>query len=128
MNARDAISLINDICTYLTSGNPIWRNEPIIDACRLATKALEQYELDWILCKEQLPEKEGRYLVWAIVSFETFGGGRPCEYQETSIASFFKNEKSHHWHGDHIKKVIAWRNLPDPLLSSHIFVDDEFKF
>lgn len=44
MNREEAIEWVKRICAYLTSGNPIWRNEPIIDACNIAIEALKQPE------------------------------------------------------------------------------------
>ena len=44
MNREEAIIWIKQICAYLTAGNPVWRNEPIIESCNLAIKALEQSE------------------------------------------------------------------------------------
>lgn len=44
MNREEAISWIKQICAYLTAGNPVWRNEPIIESCNLAIEALEQSE------------------------------------------------------------------------------------
>lgn len=44
MDRKEAIHWIKQICAYLTSGNPVWRNEPIIESCDLAIKALEQSE------------------------------------------------------------------------------------
>lgn len=67
----------------------------------------------WIPCGEKLPEKEGRYLVWAVVSFVP-EHGESFTYQITTIADFYiwKGEPS--WYGDHVKEVLAWRELPEP--------------
>lgn len=68
----------------------------------------------WIPCSERLPEKDGRYLVWAIVSFVPDHVDEPCTYQETTIANFFTYRGGAAWDGHSVEKVLAWRELPEP--------------
>lgn len=61
MTNKEAIEWIKQICAYLTSGNPIWRNEPIIEACDLAIKALSQPIISqWIPVKMRPMDSEER--------------------------------------------------------------------
>lgn len=73
-------------------------NEAIRDVVRFIERYKEKYNNGWIPCSEQLPEKEGKYLVtldkWNIVSFADF-----------------KNLK----YNPHFNApVIAWQPLPEP--------------
>ena len=60
MTKDEAIDWIKNICAYLTSGNPIWRNEPIIEACNMAIKALSEDIPQWIPVKTRPMDAEER--------------------------------------------------------------------
>ena len=40
MTRSEAIDMLRQICSYLTAGNPVWRTEPIREACDMAIDAL----------------------------------------------------------------------------------------
>lgn len=73
-------------------------------------------EPHWIPCSERLPDKEGRYLVWAVMSFVPDYVDEPNTYQGTTIASYFKRLRPFKWFGDHVEQVIAWMPLPKPYM------------
>lgn len=68
----------------------------------------------WTPCSERLPDKEGRYLVWAVMSFVPDHVDEPNTYQGTTIASYFERLTPFKWFGDHVEQVIAWQPLPEP--------------
>lgn len=44
MTRSEAIDMLRQICSYLTAGNPVWRTEPIREACEMAIEALTEKE------------------------------------------------------------------------------------
>lgn len=83
MTTYDAVVMMGQIRTYLTSGSPIWRTSSIDEACSMAIKALEgQKEGKWekrkvkVMCPRDCwypsgfaidgtwNEEEGWNLVW----------------------------------------------------------------
>lgn len=44
MTRSEAIDMLRQICSYLTAGNPVWRPEPIREACDMAIEALTERE------------------------------------------------------------------------------------
>lgn len=44
MTRSEAIAMLRRISSYLTAGNPVWRNEPIREACNMAIEALTEKE------------------------------------------------------------------------------------
>ena len=44
MTRSEAIDMLRQICSYLTAGNPVWRTEPIKEACEMAIEALTEKE------------------------------------------------------------------------------------
>ena len=73
MNREEAIIWIKQICAYLTARNPVWRNEPIIESCNLAIKALEQPE------QKQSGQKKGKWIKHEVKLFDGCHTGRYFE-------------------------------------------------
>lgn len=88
--------------------------ENIIKNCQmmLITPNTEKIELireqQWIPCSEKLPEKNGRYWVWADKEFIQDNVGLPKSYRGSTEASFLDGR----WYGDSIGEVYAWMQLP----------------
>lgn len=66
----------------------------------------------WIPCEERLPEKTGRYLAWAVVSFIPDHVDEPNTIKQITIASY--STRTRIWFGDNVEDVIAWMPLPNP--------------
>lgn len=66
----------------------------------------------WIPVTERLPEKTGRYLAWAVVSFIPDHVDEPNTIKQIAIASYSTRTRT--WFGDNVEDVIAWMPLPNP--------------
>lgn len=64
----------------------------------------------WIPVSKKLPEKEGRYWVWAEKSFVPDHVDEPNRYQGSTEAAFMGGR----WYGRDVEEVIAWMPLPEP--------------
>lgn len=65
----------------------------------------------WTPVTERLPEKNGRYWVWADKEYTPDHVDEPCSYKGSTEASFINGR----WFGSHIgKNVYAWMPLPAP--------------
>lgn len=117
MTKDEAIDWIGKICAYLTSGNPIWRNEPIIEACDMAIDALKA-EPQWIPCRERLPEKYGQYLVTFIPSAGTLWTcvliARYSDLMGIAKPSFHIGNVGKNDFANITEQVTAWMPLPEP--------------
>lgn len=67
-------------------------------------------EPHWIPVTERLPEKTGRYLAWAVVSFIPDHVDELNTIKQIAIASY----STRTWFGDNVEDVIAWMPLPEP--------------
>lgn len=81
------------------------------EAISIAAKALEA-EPHWIPVTEMLPEKTGRYLAWAVVSFIPDHVDEPNTIKQIAIASYSTRTRT--WFGGNVEDVIAWMPLPEP--------------
>lgn len=92
-------------------------DELVLRVCRGGINMMPTIEVpQWIPCSERLPDKEGRYLVWAVMSFVPDHIDEPNTYQGTTIASYFERLTPFKWFGDHVEQVIAWMPLPEPYM------------
>ena len=66
----------------------------------------------WIPVTERLPEKTGKYLAWAVVSFIPDHVDEPNMIKQIAIASYSTRTRT--WFGDNVEDVIAWMLLPEP--------------
>lgn len=66
----------------------------------------------WIPVTERLPEKTGKYLAWAVVSFIPDHVDEPNTIKQIAIASYSTRTRT--WFGDNVEDVIAWMPLPEP--------------
>lgn len=82
------------------------------EAVGWAIEALERTR--WIPVMEKLPEKDGKYLVWAVMSYTPDHADEPCDYQQIAIASFLSGKYGSDFYGNNLEKVIGWMPLPDP--------------
>ena len=81
--------------------------DPVIEACRMGMKALEQTR--WIPCSERLPEEGKRYLVSAIWKDKDF------EKSAVYDAVYGSDGLWHSYNYEPVSyKVIAWQPLPEP--------------
>lgn len=76
----------------------------------LRTKVGTSSDPQWIPVSEGLPEKEGRYWVWAERSFTPDHVDEPNRYQGSTEADFMRGR----WYGRDVEEVIAWMPLPKP--------------
>ena len=88
----------------------------VVDVGDIKDAPTVEPEPHWIPCSERLPDKEGRYLVWAVMSFVPDHVDEPNTYQGTTIASYFERLTPFKWFGDHVEQVIAWMPLPKPYM------------
>ena len=70
-----------------------------------------QPEPHWIPVTERLPEKTGRYLAWAVVSFIPDHVDEPNTIKQIAIASYSTRTRT--WFGGNVEDVIAWMPLPE---------------
>jgi len=82
--------------------------EQVDEVVAMAIEALEAQK--WTPVSEKLPEKEGRYWVWAEKSFVPDHVDEPNRYQGSTEADFLGGR----WYGRNVEEVIAWMPLPKP--------------
>ena len=86
--------------------------EDFLEICK--QEEPEQKTGKWIPATEKLPEKDGKYLVWAVISYTPDHVDESCEYQQIAIASFLSGKYGSDFYGNNIEKVIAWMPIPEP--------------
>ncbi|ERL22718.1 hypothetical protein HMPREF1986_00329 [Oribacterium sp. oral taxon 078 str. F0263] len=71
-------------------------------------------EMEWIPCRERMPEADGEYIVTYCVYRESYG---VTEMTFSTDKVRGKTVKRWHWH-NYIStcEVIAWMPLPDPYM------------
>ena len=84
-------------------------------------------EPHWIPVSERLPDKEGRYLARAVISFVPDHVDDPCTYQGTTIAYFFMLRGKPFWDGKNVEKVLAWMPLPESYEGEQIWTRQNMK-
>ena len=110
MTRSDAIDMLRQICSYLTAGNPVWRTEPIREACDMAIEALTEKEPSaehrWIPVTERLPKYGDKVLVTFHNKYidRTIIGVSYCYVQKEG---FFSDKPFDY-------AAVAWMPLPQP--------------
>ena len=96
----------------LIEGNYKTLYQVYIQSVKNAEKMLGNHDPapHWIPVTERLPEKDGRYWVWAEKSFVPDHVDEPNTFRGSTEANFILGR----WYGLHVEKVFAWQPLPDP--------------
>lgn len=120
MTRSEAIDMIRQIASYLTAGNPVWRSEPIREACDMAIEALTEKEPSaeprWIPASERLPEEP----FGCIVSYHGFMLTPHGEREYDAIYPELLGYDGSGWNNsegecvDNMIDVTAWMPLPQP--------------
>ena len=116
MTRSEAIDMLRQICSYLTAGNPVWRTEPIREACDMAIEALAEKEASaeprWIPVTDAEPQESGDYLLYR----PHFWGANKgqitvCYWNGHEWSDNYKNDAERF-----LPKVygMAWMPLPKP--------------
>lgn len=105
MTREEAQIIIGNIPIY---GDDCYTIPEYQEAKAKAIEALEAQR--WMPVSKKLPEKEGRYWVWAEKSFTPDHADEPNRYQGSTEAAFFGGR----WYGSNVEEVIAWMPLPEP--------------
>ena len=99
---EEAIKYFEDMKKGIFLFNGNWLFDMAIEALRQEPK--------WIPVEERLPEKEGRYLVWAEFYYIPDHVDEPNTYELDTVASYIGGK----WYGVDFKRIIAWMPLPKP--------------
>lgn len=102
-------------CYIVSTGEKFWGGMKSKDDFKTLFNDLEVEIVDidpaphWIPATEP-PEKDGRYWVWAEISFVPDHVDEPNTFKGSTEASFLRGR----WYGSHVEKVFAWMPLPAP--------------
>lgn len=113
---QSALDILDDFQSDIENGTP-----HAYSMARQRMLGLYPRNPKWIPCEESLPDEDGGYLVWAIISFVPDHVDDPSTYQGITIAGYYGNAHQIKWLGTSVEKVIAWMPLPEPMKGA----DDE---
>lgn len=108
MTREEAVKWLKDMPRKYFHGGDERFDELRKEAINMAIEALKAQK--WTPVNEKLPEKEGRYWVWAEKSFVPDHADEPNRYQGSTEADFMGGK----WYGRDVEEVIAWMPLPKP--------------